>query len=244
MIRLLTDCNPSPAYVARVASVFRDDGTGQIGNLRAFFKAILLDQEVLAPIEKGLTTRVPALEDQILACVLAYAPRLTEEGAPAADGKGTTYPGSDNIENAVYGMDFLGIYQTFQNPSVFGRFPAAYSAAGAIFDAGKLSPELASLTEGSLSFNMDRGELFERVGNCADEQDLIDVMSTGDHAAVVDRVSFLLTGGIAPQFYKDQVIAFLDNRSSSSDASLSLRAETYRAVAFAFWLSPWSISRK
>ncbi len=45
MIQRLVVSNPSPAYVARVASVFNDNGRGVRGDLRAVFSAIWLDAE-------------------------------------------------------------------------------------------------------------------------------------------------------------------------------------------------------
>ena len=45
MIQRLVTSNPSPAYVARIAAVFTDDGSGVRGNLRAVLRALLLDAE-------------------------------------------------------------------------------------------------------------------------------------------------------------------------------------------------------
>ncbi len=45
LIQHLVTANPSPGYVARVASVFNNDGTGVHGNLEAVVSAILLDGE-------------------------------------------------------------------------------------------------------------------------------------------------------------------------------------------------------
>lgn len=45
MIQRLVTSAPSPAYVRRVAAVFADNGAGVRGDLRAVFKAILLDPE-------------------------------------------------------------------------------------------------------------------------------------------------------------------------------------------------------
>ena len=47
MIQRLITSNPSPAYVERVASVFNNNGNGVRGDLRAVFKAIVLDDEAL-----------------------------------------------------------------------------------------------------------------------------------------------------------------------------------------------------
>jgi uncharacterized protein (DUF1800 family) len=45
LIQRLVTSNPSPRYVARVATVFNDDGHGVRGNLGAVVRAILLDKE-------------------------------------------------------------------------------------------------------------------------------------------------------------------------------------------------------
>jgi len=49
LIQRLVTSNPSPAYVARVAAVFDDDGTGTRGNLKAVVRALLLDAEARTP---------------------------------------------------------------------------------------------------------------------------------------------------------------------------------------------------
>ena len=49
LIQRLVTSNPSPAYVARVAAVFADDGTGMRGNLQAVVRALLLDEEARTP---------------------------------------------------------------------------------------------------------------------------------------------------------------------------------------------------
>ena len=48
LIQHLVASNPSPAYVARVAAVFANDGTGVRGNMKAVIKAILTDVDARA----------------------------------------------------------------------------------------------------------------------------------------------------------------------------------------------------
>lgn len=48
LIQALVTSNPSPDYIARIAHVFVNDGTGLGGNLQAVVKAILLDPEARA----------------------------------------------------------------------------------------------------------------------------------------------------------------------------------------------------
>ena len=49
MIQRLVTSNPSPAYVARVAKAFNDNGQGERGDLLAVFGAVLLDDEARGP---------------------------------------------------------------------------------------------------------------------------------------------------------------------------------------------------
>ena len=53
MIQRLVTSNPSPAYVARVAAAFNNNGAGVRGDLQAVFAAVLLDDEARGPA--GLT---------------------------------------------------------------------------------------------------------------------------------------------------------------------------------------------
>ncbi len=48
MIQHLVKSNPTPAYVARVAARFRDNGQGMAGDMKAVVKAVLLDAEARA----------------------------------------------------------------------------------------------------------------------------------------------------------------------------------------------------
>ena len=53
LIQHLVTSNPSPAYIERVAKVFRNDGTGTAGNMKAVIYAILTDTEARAADNAG-----------------------------------------------------------------------------------------------------------------------------------------------------------------------------------------------
>ncbi|GGC67408.1 hypothetical protein GCM10011396_12990 [Undibacterium terreum] len=56
LIQKLVTSNPSPAYVARIATVFNNDGSGVKGNLKAVIRALLLDTEArIAPAAANTT---------------------------------------------------------------------------------------------------------------------------------------------------------------------------------------------
>jgi uncharacterized protein (DUF1800 family) len=64
LIQHLVTSNPSPAYVARIAAVFADDGSGARGNMKAVVRAILLDPEARGDTKTDMTygkLREPAL---------------------------------------------------------------------------------------------------------------------------------------------------------------------------------------
>lgn len=65
LIQHLVVSNPSPAYVARVAAVFADNGSGVRGDLKAVVRAILMDTEARAgdtdPTAEGGHLREPIL---------------------------------------------------------------------------------------------------------------------------------------------------------------------------------------
>jgi uncharacterized protein (DUF1800 family) len=239
-IRLLTTSNPSPAYIARVASVFRNDGTGQVGNMRAFFRAILLDQEALAPIERGLTTRVPTFFEQRMAVLLGEAPPLTTEGAPNAQGTGA-HPGSTGFEYGTRGMGLLHPGIPAQQPSVFGSFPALFQPQGAVADAGLVAPELATFGETDVSDWLNSSDVWQIAGNMASAQDLTDCTTTGNRAALLQRLNVRMTGGTAPASLITALTDWLTTRTANDVQSL---AETYRSLVAAFALTPAGYTRR
>jgi uncharacterized protein (DUF1800 family) len=53
LIQRLVTSNPSPAYIARVAAAFTDNGAGVRGDMRAVVRAVLLDAEARDPALAG-----------------------------------------------------------------------------------------------------------------------------------------------------------------------------------------------
>jgi uncharacterized protein (DUF1800 family) len=131
LIQRLVASNPSPAYVARVASVFNDDGSGRRGQLGAVVKAILLDPEARPDLGSASTqsgkTKEPLL--RLVQLWRAY-------NARAANGI-YRLAGSDTI----FGQGPL------LSPSVFNFFLPSYAPQGEITERGLVAPELQLATE-------------------------------------------------------------------------------------------------
>lgn len=129
LIQRLVTSNPSPAYVARVATVFNDDGTGKRGNLAAVVKSILLDAEARPAAVTATTGKVKEPLLRLTQLWRAY-------GAKAANGQYRV----GNI-NAVFGQGPL------QSPSVFNFFSPFYAPRGEISDQNLVAPEMQIATE-------------------------------------------------------------------------------------------------
>jgi uncharacterized protein (DUF1800 family) len=132
LIQRLVTSNPSPAYVARVASVFGDNGAGVRGDLGATVRAILLDPEArgghVALPESFGKPREPLL-------------RLTQ-----------MWRAFDvSWKNDVLMLDDLDIHERYNQsplfaPSVFNFFAPDHAPSGSLAEEGLVAPEMQVIT--------------------------------------------------------------------------------------------------
>ncbi len=118
LIQHLVTSNPSPAYVARIANVFDDDGEGVRGDLKAVVRAILVDEEARG--DHGGDTTYGHLAEPAL-----FIARVLRAFHPTSDGVVNSYAAS-------MGQD------VFRAPSVFNFYPPGYRVFGT---NGLLGPE-------------------------------------------------------------------------------------------------------
>lgn len=135
LIQRFVTSNPSPAYVGRVASVFRSSG----GNLGITLKAILLDQEARSSSVASAPTfgkvREPIL--RLSAMLRAFNAR-SDTGA---------YLIGDTKQDA-YGL----AQSVLMSPSVFNFFRPGYTPASSYSSAaGMVAPELQLAHETSVA---------------------------------------------------------------------------------------------
>ncbi|MEO0973174.1 MAG: DUF1800 family protein, partial [Pseudomonadota bacterium] len=146
LIAHFVTANPSPAYVARIAAVFNDDGTGTKGNLGAVLKALLLDREAFA--------QDSASGDKIKEPLLAYTQLLRALAvAPVPDGFMTDrdeVPVADTGVNIIYEADLASIigYAPLRASSVFNFFETDFVPADPDLTSSALrAPEMAMMTD-------------------------------------------------------------------------------------------------
>ena len=127
LIQRLVTSNPTPAYVARVSSVFTSSG----GDLEEVLRTILLDSEARDPSRlthpgHGLV-REPYTRYVAMARVMEAAP-----ADPSAGGRYRNFSGIDG--------DFL--QRPLSAPSVFNFYSPENKPAGPLRDNGLTSPEM------------------------------------------------------------------------------------------------------
>ena len=138
LIQRLIASNPSPAYVARVAAVFNDDGAGVKGDLKAVIKAILLDDEARsAAVSAGASAgklREPMLR------LAGWARAWSAASASDAWAIGDTSSASTRLGQSP-----------LRSPSVFNFFRPGYVPPNsAIAAASLVAPEFQIANESTV----------------------------------------------------------------------------------------------
>ena len=111
LIQKLVTSDPTPGYVARVASVFANNGVGQRGDLRAVVRAILLDPEARGA--RKIDPSYGKLSEPVL-----YMTQMARAFGARSDG--VAFRGASSL---------LGQF-VFYPPSVFNYYPPDFSLPG------------------------------------------------------------------------------------------------------------------
>ena len=186
LIQRLVTSHPSPAYVARVASVFNNNGAGVRGDLAAVVRAILLDAEAVAP-PIGATGKLREP-------VLALAQWLRATAARSSSGE---YLLSFDLDASSQ--------RAWSAPTVFGYFRPGYVPPNSSFANNNTTvPELQLANESTTTrwVNMAMNMAGPGLGwnNTAfdvqaDLQPLIDLSMAGRVDAMVEHLNLLLHAG-------------------------------------------------
>ncbi len=129
-IHSLVTSNPSPAYVARVATKFNDNGAGVRGDLKAVVEAVLLDPEARGDLKT--TFSYGHLREPVLYICNMLRMFDAKSADRAANSDGYLNPNAQSMEQ-----------DTIRPTTVFSYFPADFSLPGA---SGLLGPEFGILS--------------------------------------------------------------------------------------------------
>jgi uncharacterized protein (DUF1800 family) len=216
LIQHLVTSNPSPAYVARVASVFNDNGSGVRGDLGAVVRAILMDAEARGGMHAEPDyghLREPAL----------YAAQFYRSLGGVSDGVWLKDRSTEMGQNLFY------------PDTVFNYFPADYALA-----SGQAAPEFGILNTAtslaranfvySASLTSSTGNVVFAaqpnatvLGATGTYLDLTPYISlAGNPASLIDRLNMLLLHGTMAPETRTQLINTVTNVSTDP----KVRAQT------------------
>ncbi len=224
LIQRLVTSNPSPAYVYRVAKVFKDNGQGIRGDLKAVVRAILLDYEARDQIAP--TTNNYGHEREP---VIRYASLLRAFHATAANG----------IYYFPWPQDSLG-QLPLDSSTVFNFFEPSYVQPGAIAAAGLVAPEFQITTDTTVvtsvnylrSLIYQNGSPTEMVLNWTPSE-----LALGNTpSSLIDMLNTRLMSGQMPSAMRTSIInrvaAISVNAADPNPGLLSrIRAATYLIIA-------------
>ena len=185
MIQRLVTSNPSPAYVARVAAAFSNNGAGVRGDLFRVFAAILLDDEArsaagLAQPEYG------KLREPIM--------RLVQWARSFGV---TSTSGAWKIGDLSNAATQLG-QSPLRSPSVFNFFRPGYVPPSSALSAGVVAPEFQLVSESSVGGYLNY--MMGVISNGISSGDIspaytAELALVQDAAALVRRLNLLLCAG-------------------------------------------------
>jgi len=212
LIQRFVTSNPSPAYVARVATVFEDNGQGVRGDLGDVFKAILLDTEARNPPALASGDTYGKLREPILRLTAMW--RAFGAVAPAQD--------QYHEVSMLGGMSFQSAFgqSPLEAPTVFNFYSPDYEQEGTLADAGKVAPEFEILTEASSYSTANTYYQFTQnayIGMTSPKTDrpLIDLSSltvnSGNSAALVATINAKMLYGSMSANMQSRLQSMVDN---------------------------------
>ena len=230
LIQHLVTSNPSPAYVGRVAAVFKDNGQGVRGDLKAVITAILMDPEARDSAGDFSNPQYGKVREALL--------RYTEwaRAFTAQSRTGSYYLGSP--EDPIYGLGQMWL----RSPTVFNWFAPGYVPPGtSIEQAGLVAPEMqmtnVSSVVGYLNYMQDA------IGS--DTNNGVDVFSSYDTElglaatpdALLDRINLLLMAGEMDSTLRSQILDAVSSIPIPSGDQNAINAALEARVQTAVYLT-------
>jgi hypothetical protein len=218
--------NPTTSYVARVAAVFNNNGSGVRGDLKAVVRAILLDTEA-----RNLAVAALPFYGKLTEPVIRFVQLHRAFDARRADG--------------YYDLwDFSAPTALNQNPlrapSVFNFFHPDFTPAGPLAEADLLGPEFEITNASSVAGFADFSKWaiiggFDRSSSDTGNRMLPDYSNylglTNSPLQLLDELDMVLcAGGMDPRF-KVQVAESVARVTGGTTAALSLER-----LNMALWL--------
>lgn len=228
LIQRLITSNPSPDYVARIATIFNNNGQGERGDMAAVIKGILLDDEARYGYSNQPDT-FGKLKEPILMMAQIWR-AFHAEGVKVKNPDGSL--SRERIRFHGSGRE------TGQRPygsfSVFNFYRPDFQPPGEIKENGLLAPEFQILTESSIiaKTNFLSNAIYYRDNNNDDwlangigyNWDVVtpklnlqtEFALASDPAKLLDRLNLLLFAGQLPNELYQELLSYLKSLPNSN----------------------------
>jgi len=225
MIQHLVTSNPSPAYVSRVAAVFKDNGLGVRGDLKSVITAILMDTEARDTVGDASNPQFGKVREALLRYT-HWARAFTAQSRTGGYWIGST-------EDPIWGLGQM----TLRSPTVFNWFAPGYVPPGtSIEQAGMTGPEFQMTNVSSVVGYLN----YMQTAVASDGTDGFDIFSSyaaemnlaNNPGALVDRVNLLLMSGQMDSTLYSQILSAVSaipvptGDQNATSAALAARVKT------------------
>ena len=229
LIQRFVTSNPSPAYIARVAAAFDNNGQGVRGDLKTVVRAVLMDSDARDLAKAAGETWGKQREP-----VIRFANFLRAFKAASPSGRNRIW----YLDSADEGLN----QSPLLSPSVFNFFSPNYRPAGGTFTfLGMVAPEFQITTETSMVGTLNFFGRLAKNGSYGSGDtkltlDLAELAAlANDPAALADRLNLLLMNGNMSATLRANFIAALAAmpKTGSSSAVTDRVKAALILVAFA-----------
>ena len=215
LIQRLTTSNPSPAYVARVATAFNNNGQGVRGDFKAVVRAVLLDDEARDDIRLA-DPAYGKLREPLLRFI-QWA-RSFKARSVSGDWKGgnTSDPGRSLGQSPL------------RSPSVFNFFRPGYVPAGsAIAAAGLAAPEFQLANESSVAGYLNVMQTITASGHADIKPDYsAEFALATDAVALLARIERLLCADQLQPATRSTIVSAINSIAATTDVGKNNRVYT------------------
>ena len=220
LIQKLIGGDPVPAYVARIAAVFNDNGQGVRGDLKAVVRAILLDPEARGEIKTS--AGYGRLKDPVLVAI------STIRGLGGISDGYAFLRGGSNLNG-------LGL-NLFYSPTVFNYYSPDYQISN-----GKVGPEFGILTSTTAFARANFFNTYVMGNAIAADASVPGAVGTsidwtpwqalaGTPTALVDKLSWLFTSGTLSASAQKKIVDAV-NAVASTDTLTRAKTAAYLVLS-------------
>ena len=230
MIQHLVTSNPSPAYVNRVAQVFKDDGTGVRGNLQAVITAILMDPEARDTAGDVANPQFGKVREALIRYT-EWARAFTAQSRTGSFNNGST-------EDPIWGLGEMSL----RSPTVFNWFAPGYVPPNtSIAAAGLGAPEMqmtnVSTVVGYINYMQDAIGASATAGPDMFSSYATEMSLAATPDQLMDRINLMLMAGQMNSTLYNQILAAVSSIPIPTGSQSAINAALLARVQTAIYLT-------